>query len=81
MGSGGSLVDAASAATIAPPDTLTMSQGSVIDLSSSANAKASEDTAVLFWTTARNPLVAMEAMALEDGEDDSNGEFLNALVK
>jgi hypothetical protein len=74
------LVDAASAATVAPPDTSFASQGSVLDLSSPANVKSSEDTVASFWTTARNPLVAMEAMAQEDGED-SNGESSNALVK
>jgi len=38
--------------------------------------------ALLYWTTARNPLLAMEAIAQEqNGEDNNGGEFLDALVK
>jgi hypothetical protein len=67
--------------TIAPPDTLFASQGSIIDLSSPASAKASEDTAVLFWTMTRNPLVLIEAMMAQEDGEDSNGEFSIAFVK
>ncbi len=54
---------------------------SVIDLRSPANANTNEDNAAaLYWTTALNPLLAMEAIAQEDGEDN-DGEFSEALVK
>ena len=36
--------------------------------------------AAAYWATAMNPLVAMEAMAREDG-DDNNGEFSDAVER
>ena len=60
----------------------------VIDLCSPANANADTDyededaVALSYWTTAPNPLLAMEAIAQEqNGEDNDGGEFLDALVK
>ena len=60
----------------------------VIDLRSPANANADTDeednnaVALSYWTTAWNPLLAMEAIAQEqNGEDNDGGEFLDALVK
>ncbi len=60
-----------------------MGSSSVIDLHSPVNADTDEDNAAaatLYWTTARNPLLAMEAIAQEDGEDN-DGEFSDALVQ
>jgi hypothetical protein len=45
-----------------------------IDLSSPADADTDEDTSALYLTTARNSLMAIEAMTREDREDN-NREF------
>jgi hypothetical protein len=46
------------------------------------NADIDEDAgaAAAYWTTVMNPLVAMEAMTREDG-DDNNGEFCDAVER
>ena len=75
---------AASASVAVPPAFCATSQGggarSVIDLSSPANADIDEDAgaAAAYRTMAKNPLVAMEAMAREN-RDDNNGEFSDAI--
>jgi hypothetical protein len=77
---------AASASAVVPPAFCTTSQGggasSVIDLSSPTNVDTNEDAgaAAAYWTLAKNPLMAMEAMAQEDG-DDNDGEFSDGLEK
>ena len=47
------------------------------------NADIYEDAgaAAAYWTTAMNPLVAMEAMAREDGGDDNSGDFSDAVER
>ena len=88
---GGSLAAASvpASAAVLPAAFSTASQGgagssSVIDLRSPTNADTDEDDAVaaasLYWATTRNPLLAMEAIAREDGEDN-DGEFSDALLQ
>ena len=56
---------------------------SVIDLRSPINADTDEGDAAAaafwYWTTTQNPLLTMEVIAREDGEDNY-GEFSDALV-
>ncbi len=87
VGLGGSLSagSVSASAAVLPAAFSAVSQrggsSSVIDLCSPANANTDEDNAAAsYWTTAMNPLLAMEAITREDGEDN-NGEFLEALVK
>ena len=91
VGLGGSLAAASvpASAAVLPAAFSTASQGgagssSVINLHSPVDADTDEDDAAVaassYWTTTRNPLLAMEAVAREDGED-IDGEFSDALVQ
>ncbi len=84
-GCSGSLAAAASATDFAPPTFLLhprggRENGSVIDLSLPATTNYNDNAAVAYWTMARNQLIAMEAVAQKDVENN-DGEFLDALVK
>ena len=75
----GGLLAAASASAAEPPAFCAVSQGggasSVIDLSSPTNADIDEDAgaAAAYRTTAKNPLVAMEADNHANIDEDAGG--------
>jgi hypothetical protein len=63
---------------------LSAAANSVIDLQGEVDTDEEDDDAVAssYWTTARNPLLAMEAIAREqNGEDNDGGKLSDALVK